>query len=309
MQPKQTTNLDAALSDALQLRKTYAILTLPNWQHVRDQEGRFRAQLERRGTTFVLEVTTGVEETVETFFGGLESKCFGRAAGTVNDALVWLMLHELSHLDLGHFELAECFGIAQRASVHPRQFEPLPHELRQLAPLCLELQADHEATDLVLGQFLTDDRDGLRQRVLAISGMMMLIELEDTKVGAEGRTHPKSATRIFQLLGHLAEMPLVQAQVSQDVSLIPNEKELKAFAHEVTIPCFFDAIQLAQAAGATSIASDLGSPENFFKDLEIAKLGEPSRYTEFKTQGAQEWATLWPCNEALKPILGGHFTT
>ena len=66
---------------------------------------------------------------------------------------------------------------------------------------------------------------------------------------------------------------------------------------------------LAQTAGAASITSDLGSPENFFKDLEIAKLGDPSRYAELKTQGAQEWAKLWPYNEALKPFLGGHFTT
>ncbi|WP_106162282.1 hypothetical protein [Tritonibacter scottomollicae] len=100
----------------------------------------------------------------------------------------------------------------------------------------------------------------------------------------------------------------MQAQIEQDSSLIPTEDELQAFAHEVTIPCFFDAIQLAQAARATSIADDLGSPEDFFKDLEIAKLGDLSRYGELKTQGAREWAQLWPCNEVLKPILGGHFT-
>ncbi|EEE36965.1 hypothetical protein RKLH11_800 [Rhodobacteraceae bacterium KLH11] len=27
-----------------------------------------------------------------------------------------------------------------------------------------------------------------------------------------------------------------------------------------------------------------------------------------RLEGAQEWAKLWPCNEALKPILGSHFT-
>ena len=103
-------------------------------------------------------------------------------------------------------------------------------------------------------------------------------------------------------------MPLVEGQLNQDASFIPTEDELRAFAHEVSIPCFFDAIQLAQAAGAASIADDLGSPEDFFTDLEIAKLGDPSSYGDLKTQGAQEWAKLWPCNEALKPILGGHFT-
>mgnify|MGYP006914250814 CR=1 FL=1 len=224
-------------------------------------------------------------------------------------SLMWLFLHEKSHIDLGHFELTDIFGIAQRASVQSYQFEVIPQELQLLTPLCLEMQADHEATDMMLGTYSPDNSDSLRERVLAISGMMMLIEREDTKNGAEGRTHPKAATRIFQLLGHLSEMPLIKAQLNKDSSLIPDEKELQAFAHEVTIPCFFDAIRLAQTAGAMSIANDLGSPEDFFRDLEIAKLGDPSRYAELKTQGAQEWAKLWPCNEALKPILGGHFTT
>lgn len=136
----------------------------------------------------------------------------------------------------------------------------------------------------------------------------MLIEREDTKNAVEGRTHPKAATRIFQMLGHLAEMPLVQAQIEKDATLIPTNSELQAFAHEVTIPCFFDAIELANASGAASIADDLGSPEDFFNDLEIAKLGDASQYADLKIQGAQEWAKLWSCNEALKPLLGGHFT-
>lgn len=223
-------------------------------------------------------------------------------------SLRWLVAHELSHIDLNHFELADSFGIAQRSSMKPKPLSSLPEELRLLAPLCLEMQADHEATEMLLGAYSTDNWQELREKVMAISGMMMLIEQEDTKNGAEGRTHPKAATRIFQLLGHLAEMPLLQAQIAQDASLIPPQDELQAFAHDVTIPCFFDAIELAQTAGAASIADDLGTLEDFFKDLEIAKLGDPSRYKDFQTQGAQEWAKLWPCNEALKPILGGHFT-
>ncbi|MBU2079548.1 MAG: hypothetical protein KJ875_15555 [Alphaproteobacteria bacterium] len=223
-------------------------------------------------------------------------------------SLVWLILHELSHIDLNHFELADSFGIAQRSSMKPKPLSSLPEELRLLAPLCLEMQADHEATEMLLGAYSTDDWQELREKVVAISGMMMLIELEDTQNGAKGRTHPKAATRIFQLLGHLAEMPLVHAQITQDASLIPPQDELQAFAHDVTVPCFFDAIELAQTAGAASIAADLGTLEDFFKDLEIAKLGDPSRYKDLKTQGAQEWAKLWPCNEALKQILWKHQT-
>ena len=138
--------------------------------------------------------------------------------------------------------------------------------------------------------------------------ILTLIEQSDQESRVGQSTHPKATTRAFQLLGHLSELPLVQAQFRHDTSLIPTEEELQAFAYEVTIPCFYDAVNLAHAAGAASIASDLGSPGDFFKDLEIAKLSDPSRYGELKTQGAQEWAKLWECNEALKPMLGAYFS-
>lgn len=219
------------------------------------------------------------------------------------NCLDWIMLHELSHFSLGHFELFDCFEIVQRSSMRSNLISTLPLKWQFLVPPCLEMQADHEATMMLLGPYSADGWQNFRQRVLAISSMMMLIELEDARNGAEGRTHPKAATRIFQLLGHLAEMPQIRAQLTQDTSHIPHQEELQTFAHEVTIPCIFDAIQLANSAGAMSIADDIGSPENFFKDLEIAKLGDPSLYSNLKTQGAQQWAELWPCNEALKSIL------
>lgn len=251
---------------------------------------------------YKLQISTGFWLALEVLITTSKCRC------KITDAFEWLFLHELQHIELGHFRFNNCFGIAQRLSGMQVSLNSIPLEMRSLTPLCLEMQADHEATDILLGSYSTDSWHELREKVLAIAGMMMLIELEDAKNDAHGRTHPKAATRIFQLLGHLAEMPLVRAQVSRDASLIPSAEELQTFAHYVTIPCFLDAIQLAQAAGAASIAADLGSPEDFFKDLEIAKLGDPSRYGELKTQGAREWAKLWPCNEALKPILGGHFT-
>lgn len=289
---------------------------LPQVELVEDSH--FWASVVRQKTTCELQLSTGViASALDLWCGDAQEKLSGtvspalspqRAEQRLHQSLTWLMLHELSHFDLGHFELADEFGVAQRSHKEALAFDVIQYDLRHLTPLCLEMQADHEATDTLLGAYSTDGWHELREKVLAISGMMMLVELEDDKNSVKGRTHPKAATRIFQLLGHLAEMPLVRAQVRQDASLIPNEEELQAFARDVTIPCFFDAVHLAQATGAASIADDLGSPEDFFKDLEIAKLGDPSRHAHLKTQGAQEWAKLWPCNEVLKPILGGHFT-
>lgn len=260
----------------------------------------------------------GLIETVQSFWRNIgsrfddcrlsESDLRSTSTGGTQASLVWLVLHELSHIDLGHFKLTSGFEVVQRPHLRPNSLDLLTSDLYSQTAQCLEMQADHEATEIMLGAYTANDWTKLRDRVLAISSMMMLIERVDAESGVQGRTHPKAATRIFQLLAHLAEIPLIKAQVEEDTSLIPSEDELQAFANEVTIPSFFDAIQLAQAAGAASIADDLGSPEDFFKDLEIAKLGDPSKYGELKTQGAQEWAKLWPCNEALKPILGGHFT-
>ncbi|WP_417261442.1 hypothetical protein [Celeribacter sp.] len=271
----------------------------------------FVATIEPKGNGYVLSLSSGLAEKssqlwaeVFTNVGLLENvfaKAFLNADQMTQASLVWLILHEFHHIDLKHFELARSFDVAQRSRAGS------PQKFLNISRLCLEMQADHEATEMLLGAYSPDNWQDLREKVLAISGMMMLIELEDSQNGAKGRTHPKAATRIFQLLGHLAEMPLVQAQIIQDASLIPSQDELQAFAHDVTIPCFFDAIELAQIARAVSIADDLGTLEDFFKDLEIAKLRDPSRYKGLKTQGAQEWAKLWPYNEALKPILGGDF--
>lgn len=265
----------------------------------------FGVALEFNNKEYNLRATTAVASHLCHFWSSFG---FHNSSKINKCSLIWLMLHELSHMHLGHFTFADEFGVAQRSHQEVRTRDEIRYDLRHLTPLCLEMQADHEATDLLLGAYSTDGWHELREKVLAILGMMMLIELEDAKNNFEGRTHPKAATRIFQLLGHLAEMPLLQAQVRHDVALIPSEEELQAFAHDVTIPCFFDAVYLAQATSAVSIVNDLGSSEDFFKDLEISKLSDPSRYDEIKTQGAQEWGKLWPCNEALKPILGSHFT-
>lgn len=278
---------------------------------------------------YLLRITTGlVEKTAQLWADAFADDDFLAGAGqpVASDAdqmtqvsLVWLMLHELHHIDMNHFDLtggfaisetrnAPTFGVSRRASLTPNPLDAIPPNLRELVPFCLELQADHDAAEMLLENYSGEEWNSLRLRTMAASAMMMLIEREDEKYGPLNKTHPKASTRIFQLLGHLAELPLISSQLMQDTSHIPDTEELESFSRELTIPCFFDSVRLAQTVGATSIESDLGDPEDFFKDLEIAKLDVPSRDAELKTQGAKEWAKLWPCNEALKPLLGGHFT-
>lgn len=230
---------------------------------------------------------------------GLENSCFG---------LRWVFEHELSHIELGHFRFADSFAVAKRIELKSDRVSALSTDLRPFARACMELQADNEASELLLGAYSSEDWLDLRSKISAIFAVMVLIEREEVKLDFGEKTHPKAATRIFQLLCHVAEMPLISAHLQQDASFLPPSNEIERFGKEVTLPCYFDAVHLAEVAGAESIQADLGRPEDFFADMAIAKLDDHTRYSDLKTEGAKEWAQLWKCNEALKPLQKGvHF--
>ncbi|WP_131818824.1 hypothetical protein [Tritonibacter mobilis] len=273
----------------------------------------FWASIEQFDSGPVLHVSTGVEATINRLWQEVTKNMLVRRKFThtavfdlntfIHLSLEFLVCHELSHFDLGHFELADKFGVAQRSRQVVHTIDVVRYDLRHLAALCLEMQADHEATDTLLGAYSAEGWREVREKVLAISGMMMLIEREEAKLDFDEKTHPKAATRIFQLLCHVAEMPLIDAHLQLDASLLPQADEIERFGKEVTLPCYFDAVYLAEVAGAKSIEADLGSPVDFFADMAIVKLGDPSRYSDLKTNGAKEWAQLWECNEKLKPTM------
>lgn len=291
----------------------------------------FWSEIAPKGDGYLLEVTTGLADQTtrlmadtfadEDFQGGAGLPLEGAPEMLTHLSLVWLMLHELQHIELNHFDLsphhrltetrnAPGFGVAQRGAAGPAVLDALPREMRPKVPLCLEMQADHDACELLLDAYSSGEWMRLRQRAMAISAMMMLIEREDARNGDTGRTHPKAATRIFQLLGHIAEMPLIPAQVQArlrgasqvDPADLPSAEEQAAFNRQVIIPCFFDAVALARVAGAGSIRDDLGEPEAFFSDISAARLATPAGIAALRTAGAREWAQLLPVNAALKPL-------
>lgn len=293
----------------------------------------FWASVERDGDGYLLQVTTGlVDKTAQLWADAYADEGFQAGAGqpVASDAaqmthisLIWLMLHELHHIDLNHFDLtggfhiaetrnAPCYSVAQRAALQPDPMMGLPPDLRIAAPLCLELQADHDAAEMLLEAYSPQEWESLRHRAMAVSAMMMLIEREDTKHGDKGKTHPKAATRIFQLLGHVAELPLIPAQVQArlkgadqiDPDDLPPEAEQQAYGRQVTIPCFFDAVNLARIADADTIRHDLGEAQAFFSDIEVAKSADPDRFATLSTQGAQEWARLALSNRPILSALG-----
>lgn len=325
-----STQLHSALSTALKQMEELLgqpLAITPRLDMVDDSS--FWALIELQAEDLFIRASTGVVSTLAAFWNGAyASQTFlhgsGRPVTADKDdmlhlSLVWLMLHELQHFDLNHFDLMGCsfvgetahshqFAIASRAPAKPNPLPDLPMSDLPKVPLCLELQADHDACELLLDAYSADEWESLRHRALAISAVMMLIEREDAKIASPLSTHPKAATRIFQLLGHITEMPLIPAQRiaiingydAIDPNDLPSYEEQTAYSKEVSIPCFFDAVNLAQIAGADSIRQDLGEAQDFFADVGIAKAADPSGFGNFKTDGARQWADLVLFNETLK---------
>lgn len=217
------------------------------------------------------------------------------------NALEWLILHELHHAALGHFELQDgvpVLHLVSRATVPVCPLVGIPEtEWPDVSP-CLELQADHEAIEMVLGGFDVSDWSGLRVLAASISAVMVLIEKADEALDGQHSTHPKAATRIFQLLGHISEMWAIKHQLSGQE--LPSDDQIQSFSKDVILPAYFDAVALAKAAEATNIAADLGEVDVFFADIARAKLGD---WGALQTVGVKEWARLKPLNEKLLPML------
>lgn len=229
----------------------------------------------------------------------------------------------MAHFELGHFGVVARSYLTETAHAH--QFALVSHAQSTHNPFdfldsgdglnvgpCLELQADHEAIEILFDAYSRDGWDIIRTNAAAISGMMVLIEREDAKQDHELSSHPKAATRIFQLLGHVMDMPMIPAhmkvknagknQINPDD--LPSDEEQGAFNQQVVIPAFFDAVHLARIADAGTIISDLGDTADFFRDIQIAKLGNADGFVNLKTAGARQWAELVAFNDTLKQQFG-----
>ncbi|WP_298976570.1 hypothetical protein [uncultured Roseobacter sp.] len=279
----------------------------------------FEATAEIEKSDLVVTVSDGLVKTVIQFWDEACAALDMDAPADImaHNSLTWLMLHELHHYELGHFDLtgkrslteakdANIFGVASRATVSlpPALKDIAAGDLPKIEP-CLEMQADADASEMVLDAYSSDGWNIIRARAAAISGMMMLIEREDAKRGHDLSSHPKAATRIFQLLGHVMEMPLIEAKIAQQHpelrldATIPSDEEQSTYNRQVTIPAFLDAVDLALIANANNIREDLGEPADFFGDVQIAKLADPDDFPTMTTEGGVQWAGLVRLNGML----------
>jgi hypothetical protein len=297
----------------------------------------FEAWVEDSGGITLLHMTTGVYDAV----AGLWSEVCIHAPHLIspevtgdgmdvdvyiNDALDWLMLHELHHSQMGHlkyigsarlFEAAvpsRLAALSRATIIKNAPIDTLPADEKRLTHYCLELQADDDSTDMMLGGFDENYWPEQRRMGLAIFSVMVLIEREDRLSGSLSDTHPKSATRIFQLIGHLAELwhvhirqtGLAQGLTTLETSALKEEHTAayRAFIKNVVMPVVHDAPILAAVLGEERIVDELGDPLQFIEDINKAKNDQWSKATDFQTVGAQQWAELVGFNSKLMKVLG-----
>lgn len=326
----------ARLKDALDraLRHIAEVMEEPYALEVRlsvEDDAAFWAVAESDGDGLHLTISAGVIDRLD----DLWSAAFQDDGLLVNDgkritddiefmtqvSLVFLLLHEMAHSDLDHFRftgggIAEAGalrarGLLSRAPQEVAPVDDLGYENRSAAERCLELQADHEAIEFLLEGYSNKQWDVLRVRTAAVMAVMVLIEREDEATGSDGATHPKAATRIFQLLGHLANLWSVPAQIkAQELGLsevreedLPLDTEIEAYQSTVIIPAFADAAALARAAKANSVAGDLGDPADFFADIGTVQAGAAGSESVLRTAGAKELLAHMPLNAAIMGLM------
>ena len=254
----------------------------------------------------VVRVSAGCLDALER----LRSTC--DVAFSIDHAFEWLLLHELHHADLAHFDILEgkpSLHLVTRSKRNAKSIVELSNDIRHKVSTCLELQADHDALEMMLSDYSASDWASVRTQATSIAAVLVLIEKADGGDGDKPSTHPLAATRIFQLLGHVAEMWSIPAHAKANTrgegairdKDLPPQVVVQAFSSEVVLPVFWDAVALAEAADAKSIISDLGSPADFFADIGRAKLGQ---WDELVTDGAKEWAELKELNTSVLEYLG-----
>lgn len=235
----------------------------------------------------------------------------------------WLLQHELNHHAIGHFKLTsgamlsegnspQGLGIAKRTGQAKTTIDTLKEDERAEVHLCMEPQTDHDATEIVLGAYATENWPLFRYYATCILVVIFIIEAEERTSASELRYHPYAATRLCMLIAHLVELPMIPSikrahaegldQLPKDY--LPSKDELIAYRSEVVRPVMEASQIIAQTCGIPEFWIELGTADAFFEDIDAIIMKGASEATQFTTLGAKQWAGLKPCNAGPLKKLG-----
>lgn len=270
-----------------------------------------------------IKVSTGVVERLDQLWSQLwptallaDARGATSPAGCADLSLTWLLLHELMHVRLRHHRLLDSARLVEVGTPDDVRRAPAAALGELLDPSrlsrCLELQADDDASRVLLGAYDEADASAFRVRAVAIFVVMALIERENARLGNRNVTHPAAVTRLFMLM---ATMMTVwgDGQVERDIrddghtyipaSALPEDR-FEAYRQTVFRPLLSDVTLVVAAAGAMTFIDDLQDEGPLLRDLTTA-LFEPALSSELlATQAAREWLDLAPTNQKVLRFLG-----
>lgn len=235
----------------------------------------------------------------------------GNTEEAINASLMWLMLHELHHHQIGHLELVGSsglsetgafpeLGLTQRSAHTPSRLDGMAKQKRLAINRCIELQADHDALEILLDRYSDQGWEYIRYYMACAMAVMVLID-QQGQAPDNDRSYPLSATRIFQLFAALAYLWMPGPNSDWEA---PEDSEIDAFYTAVVIPAVSDAIIIATAGGAQPVIASFEQIDALLYDMRM--LAEPDKHdlSLLQTLGAKEYADLLPANAEAIELLG-----
>lgn len=228
----------------------------------------------------------------------------------VDTSLTWLMLHELHHHAAGHLKLVGSAGISEtilqsnlgltsRSSHKPSKLKSMSKSQTLSILRCFELQADHEALELMIDGYSDEGWQYVRFYMTCAIAVMVLIDKHDQDYDNE-RTHPAAATRTFQMFGVMA---MRWKPASADNRDIPNDDEVESFYRAVVAPAVTDYSILARAIRAKAIIYSQQDVDDLLSDIKtLGEISDPN-LKKYRTDGGREYASLMPTNKKVLELL------
>lgn len=236
-------------------------------------------------------------------------------------SITWLVLHELKHVQLGHLDLLSVAELIETedAQTHPlKQTDlniPLTQELsseeRKWVRACLEMQADSDSTELLLGVYAPEQSSDFRIKAAAIFVVMALMEKATNQQSGGSKIYPDVATRFFMLFAQLFQYWMYSGatlEAGEGESFVRSENQsngeaFMGYANAVLRPIINDAIDIAQMAGIPDFLEGIGGEGALFQDIHEVQYEKDLSAADLQSAASQEWRRLLPINEKIMALF------
>ena len=176
---------------------------------------------------------------------------------------------------------------------------------------CLEMQADSDATELLLGVYSPEEQGDFRIKAAAIFIVIVLMEKATNNQGSGSKIYPDVATRFFMLFAQLFQYWIysgatLEAGEGESFVRSDNQSDGEAFmgyANAVLRPIINDAIDIAHMARIPVYLEGIGGEGTLFQDIHEIQYAKDLSTADLQSAASQEWRRLLPINEKIMALL------